>query len=276
MSEKPTSEVDSVVSYCEQNVQAFLGDAKVDWFLMCGSGMGNALVSEGVGGIGLDIEREMPLAELGLPAPSVEGHGNALVLGTLGDSQVVVQTGRIHPYEGHDVRVGTAAMHAVLQRGCGAVALTCAVGGLVPRLRAGQLVLLRDQINLFGPTPLVGAQFIDCSQVYDPTLRSELLALAAKRNEPVDQVVYAHARGPQYETPAEVRALALLGGEIVGMSTTYEAIMAAAHGVPCCGVGVVTNVAGAVGLSHIEVQELAGKARARLGGLLGAFLSKPR
>lgn len=247
----------------------------VDWMVVCGSGMGKDLVGEGPGSLGLEVTEKIGLAELGLPAPSVEGHGQSLVWGRLGDSRVCLQTGRIHPYEGHDIRICTAAMKAVLEIGAGGVMLTCAVGGIDPVLRPGQLVSLRDQMNLFGPTPLSGANFIDCSQIYHPSLRAQLAAAAATKGEELPEVVYAHARGPQYETPAEVAALRTLGGQIVGMSTTYEGILAASYKVRACGMGLVTNAAAAQGLSHLEVQELALKARGRLGGVAAALLSSP-
>ncbi len=228
------------------------------------------------GGIGLQIEGGLPLAELGLPAPSVQGHGNSLVWGRVGGSFVCVQTGRLHPYEGHPIGVCTAPLAAMLGNGAGAAALTFAVGGLDPALRTGEIVLLRDQIALFGPTPLVGPQFIDCSQLYSKALR-----LRAQQIHPglgpsrLPEVVYAHARGPQYETPAETEALRRLGGQVVGMSTTYEAILCAAHGVPVLGLGVVTNGAGQTGLSHVEVQERSNEARGQIAAMLGAVVASP-
>ncbi len=247
----------------------------VDWMVVCGSGMGRDLVSDGPGGIGIEIEAKVGLAEFGLPAPSVAGHGQSLVWGRVGDSRVCLQTGRIHPYEGHDIRICVAALNAVLSIGAKGLLLTCAVGGLDAALTPGDLVSLRDQMNLFGPTPLVGARFIDCSQIYHPTLRAAVAAAGEAHGEELAEVVYAHARGPQYETPAEVAALRSLGGQIVGMSTTYEGITAAAAGVRACGIGLVTNVAAAVGLSHEEVQELATAARGRLGTIAGTLLSTP-
>lgn len=247
----------------------------VDWMVVCGSGMGRDLVGEGPGSLGIEVIEKVGLAELGLPAPSVAGHGQSLVWGKLGDARVCLQTGRIHPYEGHDIRICTAAMKAVLEAGAGGVMLTCAVGGIDPALRPGQLVSLRDQMNLFGPTPLTGANFIDCSQIYHPSLRAQLAAAGEAEGESLPEVVYAHARGPQYETPAEVAALRTLGGQIVGMSTTYEGILAAACGVRACGMGLVTNAAAAEGLSHLEVQELATAARERLGAVARRLLSSP-
>ena len=250
-----------------------LGGRKIDWALVAGSGLGVGFVSP-TDGIGLVIEGQLPLAELGLPAPSVAGHGNSLVWGRVGDSTVCVQTGRLHPYEGHPIDVCTAPLLAMIGCGARAAALTFAVGGLDPALRTGEIVLLRDQIALFGPTPLVGARFVDCSQIYPSRLRKRMQqvhpGIGATQ---LPEVVYAHARGPQYETPAETEALRRLGGQVVGMSTTYEAILCAAHAVPVLGLGVVTNGAGQTGLSHLEVQARSNEARAQISALLGALLA---
>jgi purine-nucleoside phosphorylase len=261
----------------------------IDWMLVCGSGMGAGIMGPpDEGGLGLEIEWSAPLTELGLPSPSVAGHGSSLIVGRLegpeGTRRICVQSGRIHPYEGHDAGLCTGALGAVLggycDREAAGLVLTCAVGGIDPDLSVGELVVLRDHVNLFGPTPLRGPCFVGMSEAYDQELRSRIALvgrdLASK--DGLREAVYAHARGPQYETPAEVAALRALGGSVVGMSTTYEAILAAAHGVPACGIGTVTNVAGAVGLSHDEVQVAADEARAQLGALLVRLLgtSPPR
>ena len=240
-----------------------------------GSGIGRPLVESGNDGLGLVVRCDIPLVELGLPAPSVAGHGSSLVFGEMPADdkgpavRVCVQTGRIHPYEGHTAAVATAPLGAVLGIGSKYLLLTCAVGGIDPQLRTGAIVSLRDQVALFGPTPLRGAAFVDCSNVYAAELRARLQTLVS---DPLPEVIYAHARGPQYETPAEVAALRSLGGQIVGMSTTYEAILAAAHGTPTCGLGVVTNAAGSEALSHLEVQAESGRARTRLAALIRSLL----
>jgi purine-nucleoside phosphorylase len=258
----------------------------IDWMIIGGSGIGRPLVDAGEHALGLEIQHQIPLVELGLPAPSVAGHGSSLVFGQLPADddgpavRVCVQTGRIHPYEGHSAALVTAPLGAVLGLGARFVLLTCAVGGIDPKLRVGEIVSLRDQVALFGPTPLRGAAFVDCSNIYSAKLRGRLQALvdhgkSAKSGE-LTEVIYAHARGPQYETPAEVAALRSLGGQVVGMSTTYEAILAAAHQTPTCGLGVVTNAAGSEALSHLEVQAESSRARGRLAGLIRSLLKAER
>ena len=250
----------------------------VDWMIVGGSGIGRPLVEDGPHGLGLRRLGSVPLVELGCPPPRVPGHGSALVLGELDDPaggaplRVCVQTGRIHPYEGHSAAVAAAPLGAVLSLGCRRLLLTCAVGALDVSLATGNIVSLRDQLGLFGPTPLRGAAFVDCSTLYDPELRRLLAQLDAA----LPEAVYVHARGPQYESPTEVAALRGLGGDVVGMSTTYEAVLAAAHGVPTCGLGVVTNAAGSEALSHEEVQVEASRARARLAELIRRLLPLAR
>lgn len=252
----------------------------VDWVIVGGSGIGTPLIEGGEHSLGLVIKHKVPLAELGLPAPSVAGHGGSLVFGELPPKHgseaeavsVCVQTGRIHPYEGHSASLASAPLGAVLALGAKRCLLTSAVGGVDTKLRTGTIVSYRDQFNLFGPTPLRGPAFIDCSNLYDRELRAKLRGLV---DDPalLPEVVYGHARGPQYESPTEVAALRRLGCDVVGMSTTYEAILAAAHGVPTCGLGVVTNAAGSEALSHVEVQQESAKARARLAAIIRGLLS---
>lgn len=249
------------------------GLESVDWFVIGGSGIGRPLVEQGEHGLGLTIQHTIPLVELGLPAPSVPGHGSAIVIGELAREgggkpiRVAVQTGRIHPYEGHTAALVCAPLGAMLHAGARRVLLTAAVGGVNPSLRVGQIVSLRDQMALFAPTPLRGAAFVDCSNLYDRGLRASLRELAGGEDG-LFEAVYGHARGPQYESPSEVAALRLLGADVVGMSTTYEAVLCAAHRVPCCGLGVVTNAAGSEALSHVEVERESGKARGRLATLV--------
>lgn len=270
------SESHPVTAKATDTLKRRLGGATIDWALICGSGIGKGMVAEG-SGLGLEIEWTIPLAELGLPAPSVAGHGQSLVYGKIGDRRVCVQTGRIHAYEGHPIATCTAALAAMLACGAKGVALTCAAGGLSPLLVPGELGIIRDQINLFGPTPLVGPRFIPCGAIYTPAHRERLQEIAAAKGlgqgGRLREVVYAYVRGPQYETPSETEALRRLGGDVVGMSTTYEALLAAAEGASLLGISVITNVAGVVGLSHTEVQERSDAVLPELASLLGAALA---
>lgn len=247
-----------------------LAGRAVDWVLVCGSGVGRGLLQDD--GLGLADRIEVPSADLGLPAPTVAGHAGSVVWGRVGTSGVLAQAGRLHPYEGHDAATCTRLLAAAIDLGAERVVLTCAVGALNPDLEPGQLAVLRDQINLWGPTPLAGPDFVDCGELYSRTLRDRLGEIARAMGALLPEVVYAYGRGPQYETPAEVAALRGLGGDVVGMSTTYEAILAAAKGVETCGVAIVTNTAGISGLSHEEVGQRSAAATQRLATLLRTLI----
>ncbi len=271
---------DAQLTAARDKITAFLRDVAVDWYVVCGSGIAPALLGEVDTGdsprSGLETLATLTFAQAGLPSAEVPGHGKALVLARFEGRTIAVQTGRLHPYEGHSVATCVASLAAALELGVGAVALTSAVGGAHERMRAGDLVTYSDQMNLFGPTPLVGSNFVDCGMLYDPQLRTDVHAAAREHAIALRDAVYGHARGPQYETPAEVAALARLGVDVIGMSTTYEAILAAAHATPCVGLGVVTNSAGQSGLSHEEVTQAALEARVSLRTLLLALLGTRR
>jgi len=244
-----------------------------EWFVIGGSGVGSYLADALLPPDG--PRAQILFTDLGLPASSVPGHGHELVVGELEGRVVVIQTGRLHPYEGHPIERCTAILEAVCRLGVHGVLLTAAVGGLDPVQQVGALAMVSDHLSFLGPSPLVGPRFVDCSRVYDARLRARLQGLGDARGIRVREVVYAHTRGPQYETPAEVQALKGMGAGVVGMSTTYEAILAAAHGVPCAALVLITNVAGAVGLSHDEVQARADAARERLSALVVDLVREP-
>ncbi len=250
-------------------LRALLAGDIPDWFVVCGSGIASALASASVG---LDLRNrvEISLAELGLPVPAVAGHGHTVVAGRVGTNIVALQTGRLHPYEGYPLDVCTSVLAAALKLGVRGVILTCAAGGLANDLTVGQVVAISDHIGLFGPTPLVGPTFVNCGNVYSSTLRERL---AGKTGARLREVVYVHAPGPQYETPAECEALRRLGGDVVGMSTTYEAVLAASFAVPVCGLAVITNVAGAASVSHDDVQMRVLDAGPRVRELVGTLVA---
>jgi purine-nucleoside phosphorylase len=163
----------------------------------------------------------------------------------------------------HAVRVAAAT-------GCRAVVLTNACGGLRPGLAVGDPVLIRDHLNLTGRTPLVGAQFVDLSDLYATRLR----ALVREIDPSIPEGVYAQFAGPQYETPAEVRMAGILGADLVGMSTALEAIAAHAAGCEVLGISLVTNLAAGLGepLDHEEVLAVGRAAATRMGELLAELI----
>ncbi|MDO5683154.1 MAG: purine-nucleoside phosphorylase, partial [Propionibacteriaceae bacterium] len=209
------------------------------------------------------------LAELpGFAAPVVAGHGGALrIVRTPNDKVAAILTGRTHFYEGRGVDAVVHGVRTVAAAGASTFVVTNGCGSLNPDWAPGQPVLLRDHINLTGESPLRGATFVDLSEAYSPRLRE----LAHTVDPTLPEGVYVQFRGPQYETPAEVRMAGILGGDLVGMSTTLETIAARAVGLEVLGLSLVTNPAAGTSqelLDHTEVIAAGKAAGPRLAALL--------
>lgn len=223
------------------------------------------------------------MAELpGLPALGVAGHDGAFVLGRLDGVPVIAQAGRYHAYEGHpsDVVVGPVRIMAAL--GVDVLIVTNAAGGVAPGLVPGDIVLLDDQINLSFLAPLAGparkgeVRFSDMSAPFDPEFRRRTLDVARDIGVPLKEGVYAGVLGPAYETAAEVGMIGRVGGDVVGMSTVQEVIVARALGVRVIGLSLVTNRAtrrGSPALSHDEVLSAGARAAHQLERLVSALVT---
>jgi purine-nucleoside phosphorylase len=216
----------------------------------------------------------VPMAELpGFAPPTAEGHGGELISVRTGVHRVLVFVGRIHAYEGHDLRHVVHPVRAACAAGAEVVVLTNAAGGINVDYTVGQPVLISDHLNLTARSPLVGAQFVDLVDAYAPRLR----ALAREVDRDLAEGVYACLPGPHYETPAEIRMLRTLGADLVGMSTVHETIAARACGAEVLAVSLVTNpAAGITGqpLSHEEVLAAGRQSATRTGSLLGSVISR--
>ncbi|WP_101948561.1 purine-nucleoside phosphorylase [Mycobacterium sp. 3519A] len=216
----------------------------------------------------------VPMAELpGFTPPTAEGHGGQLLSVHIGEHRVLVFVGRIHAYEGHDLRHVVHPVRTACAAGAHTVVLTNAAGGLRDDYTVGQPVLISDHLNLTARSPLVGAHFVDMVDAYAPRLRT----LAREIDPSLSEGVYAALPGPNYETPAEIRMLRTLGADLVGMSTVHETIAARAAGARVLGVSLVTNLAaGMTGqpLSHDEVLEAGRRSATRMGSLLGAVIAR--
>ncbi len=221
-----------------------------------------------------DATAVVPMAELpGFTPPSAQGHGGQVLSLRVGAHRVLVLLGRIHAYEGHDLRHVVHPVRSACAAGVHTVVLTNAAGGLRPEFGVGQPVLISDHLNLTARSPLVGAQFVDLVDAYAPRLR----ALAREIDPTLAEGVYAGLPGPHYETPAEIRMLRTLGADLVGMSTVHETIAARAAGAAVLGVSLVTNLAaGMTGqpLSHAEVLEAGRQSATRMGSLLSGVISR--
>ncbi|MFT3875508.1 MAG: purine-nucleoside phosphorylase [Propioniciclava sp.] len=246
---------------------ARLGVGRLDVALVLGSGWSQA--AEGLG----EVIAECPLGELpGFSAPVVAGHGGVVrALRLPGERVAALFTGRTHFYEGKGAAAVVHGVRTAAAAGATRLVLTNGCGGLDPAWRPGTPVLIADHINLTGATPLHGPTFVDLTDAYSPALR----ALARGIDPSLDEGVYVQFRGPQYETPAEVRMAGILGGSLVGMSTALECIAAREAGLEVLGISLVTNAAAGMSgepLSHAEVLEAGRAAVPRLRRLLAGLL----
>jgi purine-nucleoside phosphorylase len=203
----------------------------------------------------------------GFARPTAAGHGEEIRSVRVGDRRVLLFLGRTHLYEGRGVEPVVHGVRTAAAAGVRTLVLTNAAGGLSPEYRVPQAVLISDHINLTARTPLIGARFVDCTSLYSPRLR----ALARELDPGLPEGVYAALHGPQYETPAEIRMLRVLGADLVGMSTALEAIAARAEGLEILGLSMVTNLAAGITgeeLDHLEVLAAGRSAAGELGELL--------
>jgi len=198
---------------------------------------------------------EIPYAKLHAPASALAGHPGLAYAGAWAGKRVVAFAGRAHLYQGHSAAEVTYFVRLAAASGARTIVLTNAAGGLNADYAAGDLMLIRDHINLTGTTPLDGTStdpFLDMSEAYAPRLRE--IARETALDIPLREGVYAGVRGPQYETPAEWEALRRLGADAVGMSTVLETIAARALGAEVLGISLITNAAaGAESVSHTGV-----------------------
>ena len=244
------------------------GIDEYDVAMVLGSGWSPAVAALGSPSVVL------PQADIpGFAPPSAVGHTGELLSMRIGENRVLVLVGRVHAYEGHDLRHVVHPVRAACAAGARIVVLTNAAGGLRPDMAIGQPVLIRDHLNLTARSPLVGAQFVDLTDAYAPRLRE----LARQADPELTEGVYAGLPGPHYETPAEVRMLRMLGADMVGMSTVHETIAARAAGAEVLGVSLVTNLAAGISghpLSHAEVLAAGAASATRMGALLADVIAR--
>src|SRR4051812_39119343 len=207
----------------------------------------------------------------GFAAPAVVGHAGKIRSVRSGDKQLLVFLGRTHFYEDLGVRAVVHGVRTAAAAGCRAVVLTNGCGGLKETWSPGTPVLISDHVNLTSTSPIEGAHFVDLTDLYSPRLR----ALCRQIEPDLDEGVYVQFRGPHYETPAEIRMVRAIGGDLVGMSTTLEAIAAREAGLEVLGISLVTNLAAGITgepLNHEEVLEAGNAAATRMGALLAAIV----
>ncbi|MBR4017797.1 MAG: purine-nucleoside phosphorylase [Oscillospiraceae bacterium] len=226
---------------------------------------------------------KIPYSEIpNFPQPTVEGHTGAFVFGVKEGKQVVVAQGRVHYYEGLPMQEITLPVRVLAAIGVKTLVLTNAAGGVNLGYKPGTLMLISDHINYSGANPLIGPnldkfgpRFPDMSDLYTRDLRTAIKETAAARNIPLEEGVYLMYSGPNYETPAEIRAFRTLGADAVGMSTVPEALVAGHSGLQVVGVSCITNMAAGVlpvKLNHAEVVETANRVHDLFHKLVDAIL----
>lgn len=240
------------------------------------------VLGSGLGALAEAMEQRVILryAELpGFPVPSVAGHGGNLIFGRLGGRRVAVMQGRAHFYEHGRADGMNLALATLKALGCRRLILTNAAGSLNPAAGPGSLMLLRDHINFAGVSPLFGLagneRFVNLVDAYDPASCVKLLAAAKRLGIPLAEGVYVWFCGPHFETPAEIRAAKMLGGDAVGMSTVPEVIVARMLGLTVTAVSMITNLAAGLSdesLSHEHTMKHATAAAGDMQRLLTAFL----
>ena len=257
----PLADPEALASRAAADLTAALGSGH-DVAVVMGSGWAPAADAFG------ETVASVAIGDLpGFAAPTVAGHGGEIRSVRVGDRKVLLFLGRTHLYEGRGVEPVVHGIRTAAAAGVRTVVLTNAAGGLAPEHRVGQAVLISDHLNLTARSPLVGATFVDLTDLYSARLR----ALAQEIDPSLAEGVYAALPGPHFETPAEIRMLTTLGAQLVGMSTALEAIAARAAGMEVFGLSMVTNAAAGITGEALDHQEVlaAGKAAA---GRLGAFL----
>jgi len=254
------------------------GRASHDAAVVLGSGL-SSYAAEQEGAVAI------PYADIpGFPVPSIAGHGGTLYSVPRGEGAVLLYAGRVHAYEGWDLNDVVFGVRTAALAGCRAVLLTNAAGGLGEGMAPGDLVTIRDHLNLTARNPLVGAnddrlgpRFPDMTDVYSERLRTLMRAAFEEAGAPYKEGVYAWFLGPSYETPAEVQMAGRAGADLVGMSTVPEAIALRHMGVEVAGISLVTNYASGIidqPLSHEEVTETALAAMDRFRTVIGLLLPK--
>jgi purine-nucleoside phosphorylase len=211
----------------------------------------------------------------------VEGHAGELLLGSMGSVPLLIFSGRVHAYQGASALDAAFPVRIAAAAGCEILVVTNSSGAVSPSFAGGDVVLIEDHINLTGANPLVGwpgppggTPFVPMRDAYDRECREVARSVAIEQGIVVREGVYAGLLGPVFETPAEVRWLAAVGADVVGMSTVPEVIAARALGLRVLGISLVTNRAAGADLSHSGVLDMGERMSGPLSRLLAGILSR--
>lgn len=217
------------------------------------------------------------------PVSTVEGHSGKLIFGKLGEKDIMAMQGRFHFYEGYSMKEVTFPIRVMRELGIKTLFVSNASGGTNPDFEIGDLMIIRDHINLFPEHPLrgknidYGPRFPDMSEAYSPELIEQALEIAREKGIKVQQGVYLGTQGPTFETPSEYKMFHILGADAVGMSTVPEVIVANHCGIRVFGVSVITDLGvegKIVEVSHEEVQKAADEAQPRMTTIMRELINR--
>ncbi len=243
------------------------------------------VLGSGLGGLtqSMEIVDEIPYTEIpNFPVSTVKGHKGTMIFGRLGGREVLVFNGRMHYYEGYPMNVVTFPQQILKGLGIEIIILSNAAGGMNPTFKVGDIMVIKDHINMFGNNPLIGPnddtsgpRFPNMSEVYSHRLIKLAYTKAKEVNVHLQEGVYIGVSGPCFETPAEYRMFHIMGADAVGMSTVPEAIMAHHRGLEVFALSVITDL-GVVGqvmeASHEDVLQAANTAGPNMVKLICAML----
>ena len=265
------SEVYSKLKNCLERVRS-VTEFKPEIALVLGSGLG------GYAGE-IKVETSISYEDIeGFPVSTVPGHKGRFVFGHVNEVPVVIMQGRVHYYEGYNIGDVVLPIRLMGLMGAEVLFLTNAVGSINTGYAAGDFMLIRDHILYGVPSPLIGknieelgTRFPDMSEVYNKSLCESIISTAKSLDIAIHEGVYLQTSGPNFETPAEIRAFKAMGADVVGMSTACEAVAANHMGMKVCGISCVSNLAAGISktpLTHEEVQEMADKSAPRFKALV--------
>jgi purine-nucleoside phosphorylase len=243
-----------------------------EYGVILGSGLGNFTAD-------IQIEHTLPYAEIpNFPVSTVEGHKGALVFGTIGDKKVVAMQGRFHYYEGYSMQEVTFLVRVMKYLGINKLIVSNASGGVNPNYKVGDIVIIKDHINLVPEHPLrgknderFGPRFVNMSEPYSRKMIAQVKELAQKNDIEVKDGIYLGLQGPTFETLAEYKMVKILGADCVGMSTVPEVIVARHMDLETFGISVITDMGDEESIetiSHDEVLEAARNAEPKVRKLI--------
>jgi len=263
----------SQVQDCVKVISRHINSFKPKVGLILGSGLGQFCDNIKTHAT-LDFD-ELP----GFPIAGVGGHAGKLLFGEIEGTNVVVMQGRAHYYEHGRADIMAVAIQVLNAIGCQSLVLTNAAGSTVKKAPPGSVMLITDHINMTGVSPLFGAdgneRFVNMVDAYNPKLSDDMRKAAMSNNIDLHEGVYAWFSGPQFETPAEIKAVTTLGADAVGMSTVPEVILARHQGIELCALSVITNYAAGMSetdISHEQTIAFASKAADTVEKILISYL----